>query len=75
MNPSDSSRRPSPSPSRTTSTGADRYNHLIPSANRALAFTAKVTWKMMKAVFSFAFRLPRAFTRANTPDRKPPAGK
>ena len=75
MTSSNSSRRTSKSSSRTMSPQVDRYNHLIPSANRLLAFTVKATWKMMKAIFSFAFHLPNAFTRANTPTDKPPAGK
>jgi hypothetical protein len=44
----------------------DRYDHLIPHANRLLVITAKGGWRVIKGLVRFALRLPGMFVRANT---------
>ena len=46
-----------------------QYDHLIPPAKKALKFTAKATWFMVKNLVKIAFRLPRLFSKANTPKK------
>jgi len=53
-----------------------KYDHLIPPAKKALKFTARATWFLMKTLVKAAFYLPTMISRteehttASTP--KPP---
>ena len=40
-----------------------QYDHLIPPMKKALKFTAKATWFMMKTMVKAAFLLPGLFSR------------
>lgn len=43
------------------------FDHLVPPMRRALKFTARATWFMMKTLVKAAFRIPRLFSKAATP--------
>jgi hypothetical protein len=51
----------------------DAHQHLIPIANKALAFTLKAAWKVTKGMVLVAFRIPRIFADLNAPTYKKPA--
>lgn len=40
-----------------------QYDHMIPPMKKALKFTAKATWFMMKNMVKAAFLIPRLFSR------------
>ncbi len=42
-----------------------KYDHLIPPAEKALKFTAKATWFMMKMLVKAAFKIPRLVSRVH----------
>jgi hypothetical protein len=48
-----------------------RYDHLVPPAKKALKFTARAAWFMMKTLVKTAFRIPRLFSKTSSqPQRK-----
>jgi len=48
-----------------------RYDHLVPPAKKALKFTARAAWFVMKTLVVAAFRIPRLFSKTATrPQRK-----
>ena len=54
---------------RHTATSNDYFDphqldHLVPPMKKALKFTAKATWFMMKNMVKAAFLIPRLFSRA-----------
>jgi hypothetical protein len=40
-----------------------KYDHLVPPMKKALKFTAKATWFMMKTLVKAAFKIPRLFSQ------------
>jgi len=48
-----------------------RYDHLIPPMKKALKFTARATWFLMKTLVKAAFYLPVIMSR--TDEHEPPA--
>ncbi|HVW60690.1 MAG TPA: hypothetical protein VHC48_11655 [Puia sp.] len=42
-----------------------KYDHLVPPMKKALRFTAKTTWFMMKMLIKAAFRIPRLFSKTS----------
>lgn len=48
-----------------------QYDHLIPPANKALRFTAKATWFVLKNMVKAAWHLPGLFRKINTPKAAP----
>jgi hypothetical protein len=47
------------------------HDHLIPTANRLLAMTAKGVWKGAKLLVRVALSLPRLFVRVNHKPTRP----
>ncbi|HVV05781.1 MAG TPA: hypothetical protein VHC96_16235 [Puia sp.] len=45
-----------------------RYDHLIPPMKKALKFTARVTWFLMKTLVKTAFYLPTLMSRTQEHD-------
>ncbi len=53
-----------------------QYDHLVPAANKALKFTAKATWFVLKNMVKAAWHLPGLFRKFNKPkptERKNPS--
>jgi len=48
-----------------------QYDHLIPPMKKALKFTARATWFLMKTLIKAAFYLPAIMSR--TDEHDPPA--
>jgi hypothetical protein len=48
-----------------------QYDHLVPPMKRALKFTARATWFMMKTLVKAAFYIPGLFRKAAAPKAPP----